>query len=60
MKAPSPHANEAAVNPNQGGRPVRINPLLTEPYAGHKQWLPPLHGLTGNYWEAEKERAEGV
>ncbi|TNN88591.1 hypothetical protein EYF80_001374 [Liparis tanakae] len=39
---------------------IPSSPPLTEPDAGHKQWLPPLHGLTGNYWEAEKERAEGV
>lgn len=26
MKGPSSHANEAAVNPNQRGRLVRINP----------------------------------
>lgn len=36
MKAPSLHANEAAVNPNQRGQPGRINP--TFPWVPRRQW----------------------
>lgn len=35
-------------------------PPLPECYTGSTQWFPPLHRPTGNYWEAERERARGV